>query len=142
MTNFTQRSKLVDFFQTKFSNIIFKYITDVCTTFQKLFQRRNFIMVFVWMAQCTGRCIFKSKTGKHKGEIKTHQRRKNWKAKKSKQEKQKTNMHKRCIWKTSCNNPLGNWKKVGKSWMMEKQSYSCYLWVRVDLDLFISLLSI
>ena len=39
----------------------------------------------------------KAKTGKHKGEIKTHQRGKNWKAKKSKQKKQKTNMHRRCI---------------------------------------------
>jgi hypothetical protein len=29
----------------------------------------------------------KAKTSKHKGEIKTHQRRKNWKAKKSKQNK-------------------------------------------------------
>ena len=38
-------------------------------------------------------CISTTKTSKHKGEIKTHQRRKNWKAKKSKQQKQKTNMH-------------------------------------------------
>jgi hypothetical protein len=45
-TNFTQRPKLVDFFQTKFSNIILKYITDVRTAFQKLFQRRDFLMVF------------------------------------------------------------------------------------------------
>ena len=47
-----------------------------------------------WLSAHVG---VKAKTGKHKGEIKTHQRRKNWKAKKSKQEKQKTNMHKRCI---------------------------------------------
>jgi hypothetical protein len=45
-TNFTQRPKLVDFFQTKFSNISFKYTTDVRTTFKKLFQRRDFLMVF------------------------------------------------------------------------------------------------
>jgi hypothetical protein len=35
-------------------------------------------------------CVFpKEKTSKPKGEIKTHQRRKNWKVKKSKQPKQK-----------------------------------------------------
>ena len=61
-TNFTQRSKLVDFFQTKFSNIIFKHITDVHTTFQKLFQRRDFLMVFVWMAQRTGMHMFPKHT--------------------------------------------------------------------------------
>jgi hypothetical protein len=97
MTNFTQRSKLVNFFQTKFSNIIFKYITDVRTTFQKLFQRRDFLWsLSEWLSAQVG--VFpKAKTGKHKGEIKTHQRRKNWKAKKSKQQKQKTNIHRRCI---------------------------------------------
>jgi hypothetical protein len=34
-------------------------------------------------------CISTAKTSKHKGKINTHQRRKNWKAKKSKQQKQK-----------------------------------------------------
>jgi len=49
-----------------------------------------------WLSAQVG--VFpKAKTGKHKGEIKTHQRRKNWKAKKSKQQKQKTNIHRRCI---------------------------------------------
>ena len=73
-------------------------------------------------------CLFpKAKTGKHKGEIKTHQRRKNWKAKKSKQQKQKNKYAQKVHLKTLCNNPLGNWKKVGKSWMMGKQSYSWYL---------------
>jgi hypothetical protein len=49
----------------------------------------------------------KAKTGKHKGEIKTHQRRKNWKAKKSKQ-KPKNKYSQKVHLKTSCDNPLGN----------------------------------
>jgi hypothetical protein len=60
-----------------------------------------------WLSAQVG--VFpKAKTGKHKGEIKTHQRRKNWKAKKSKQQKQKTNMSQKVHLKTSCDNPLGN----------------------------------
>ena len=82
----------------------------------------------------------KAKTCKHKGEIKTHQWIKNWKAKKSKQEKQKTNMHIRCIWKLHATNPLGNWKVEKKNLFDGKSVLLMVPWVRVDSDLFISLL--
>jgi hypothetical protein len=59
-----------------------------------------------WLSAQVG--VFpKAKTGKHKGEIKTHQRRKNWKAKKSKQKK-KNKYSQKVHLKTSCDNPLGN----------------------------------
>jgi hypothetical protein len=52
MTNFAQRLKSVNFFQTiKFSNID---IIDVCTNFQKLFQRRNFSIIFFLNSSVTG----------------------------------------------------------------------------------------
>jgi hypothetical protein len=49
-----------------------------------------------WLSAQVG--VFpKAKPGKPKGEIKTHQRKKNWKAKKYKQKNQETKIHKRCI---------------------------------------------
>jgi hypothetical protein len=83
----------------------------------------------------------KSKTGKHKGEIQTHQRRKNWKAKKSKQQKQKTNIHRSASENLMQQSPeiLKESRKImndGKTVLL------MVLWVRVDSDPFISLLSI
>jgi hypothetical protein len=101
MTNFAQRLKSVNFFQTtKFSNIDINF-SNISLMFVQTF--RSYFSEEIFYRLCLNSSVMqvgvfpKAKTGKHKGEIKTHQRRKNWKAKKSKQQKQKTNIHRRCI---------------------------------------------
>jgi hypothetical protein len=88
----------------KFSNISLMFVQ----TFRSYFSEEIFLSsLSEWLSAQVG--VFpKEKTGKHKGEIKTHQRRKNWKAKKSKQQKQKNKYTQKVHLKTSCDNPLGN----------------------------------
>jgi hypothetical protein len=85
-------------------------------------------------------CISTTKTGKHKGEIKTHQRRRIGKQRKIQTTKnkyvQKVHM------KTSCNKSLGRLKESRKILFDEKAVLLVVPWVRVDSNLFISLLSI
>ena len=85
-------------------------------------------------------CISKSKKiGKHKGEIKTHQRRKNWKAKKSKQQKQKTKYTEGASENLMRQSP-GKLKESRKIQDDGKTVLLMVSWVRVDSDLCISLL--
>jgi hypothetical protein len=82
----------------------------------------------------------KAKTGKHKGEIKTHQRRKNWKAKKSKQNKKQ--VYTEGASKNLMRQSPGKLKESRKILNDGKAVLLMVSWVRVDLDSFISLLSI
>jgi hypothetical protein len=84
----------------------------------------------------------KAKTGKHKGEIQTHQRRKNWKAKKSKQQKQKKQIYTEGASENLMRQSPGKLKESRKILDDGKAVLLMVSWVRVDLDSFISLLSI
>jgi len=81
-------------------------------------------------------CISIEKTSKHKGEIKTHQRRKIWKKINPNKKKYVHNVH----LKTSCNKSLGRLKESRKIMFHGKAVLLVVPWVRVDSDLFISLL--
>jgi hypothetical protein len=81
---------------------------------------------------------FKRKTDKHKRKQNTPVK-KDLKAKKSKQKKkyvQKVHL------KTSCNKSLGRLKEIRKIMFDGKAVLLVVPWVRVDSDLFISLLSV
>jgi hypothetical protein len=83
-------------------------------------------------------CVFpKAKTDKHKGEIKTHQRR-NIGKQRNPNKKNVQNVH----LKTSCNKSLGRLKESRKILFDGKAVLLVVPWVRVDSDLLISLLSI
>jgi hypothetical protein len=61
------------------------------------------------MAQCIGRCISKSKTGKHKGEIQNTPMKKKFGKQRNPNNNQKKNKYTQKVHlKTSCDNPLGN----------------------------------
>jgi hypothetical protein len=109
-----QRKKIIDDHDKLCSEIEISKLLSNNKIFQHRYKFRNIPLMFVQIFRsyfseeifyrlCLNSsviqvCVFpKEKTGKHKGEIKTHQRRKNLKAKKSKQQKQKTNIHRRCI---------------------------------------------
>ena len=147
VTGFTHRSKSANFFQTTVfsqhgSKFQEQFIIDVQTNFQQSFQRKNFLFSLSEQFKNSGMCISTAKTSKHKGETKTHQRRKKWKAKKSKQQKQKNKYAKKVHLKTSCNKSLGKLKESRKLLDDGKVVLLMVSWVRVDLDSFISLLSI
>jgi hypothetical protein len=94
-----------------------------------------------WLSAQVG--VFpKAKTGKHKGEIKTHQRRKNWKAKKSKQKKKKKQIYTEGASENLMRQSPGKLKESRKILDDGKGVLLMVSWVRVDLDSFISLLSI
>jgi hypothetical protein len=87
-------------------------------------------------------CISTAKTSKHKGEIKTHQRRKNLESKEIQTTKTKNKYAQKVHLKTSCNKSLGKLKESRKILNDGKEVLLMVPWVRVDSDLFISLLSI
>jgi hypothetical protein len=94
-----------------------------------------------WLSAQVG--VFpKAKTGKHKGEIKTHQRRKNWKAKKSKQQKKKKQIYTEGASENLMRQSPGKLKESRKILDDGKAVLLMVPWVRVDSDSFISLLSI
>jgi hypothetical protein len=84
-------------------------------------------------------CISKRKTDKHKGKQNTPAK-KDLKAKKSKKNKKK--YVQKVHLKTSCNKSLGRLKESRKILFDGKAVLLVVPWVRVDSDLFISLLSI
>jgi hypothetical protein len=91
-----------------------------------------------WLSAQVG--VFpKAKTGKHKGEIKTHQRRKNWKAKKSKQKNKKQKYTEGASENLMRQSP-GKLKESRKILDDGKGVLLMVSWVRVDSDSFISLL--
>jgi hypothetical protein len=86
MTSFTQRSKSINFFQTTdFSNIDINF-RNIPLMFVQIFlaviSAKEFSIVFVCIAQCTGMCIFQ----KHKltNSKEKSKKKKNEKANKSK----------------------------------------------------------
>jgi ribosomal protein L44E len=88
-------------------------------------------------------CVFpKTQTDKHKGEIKTYQQRKKKIGKKRNPNNQNKNKYAQKVHlKNSCNKSLGKLKSR-KILFDGKAVLLMVPWVRVDLDLFISLLSI
>ena len=145
MTEFTQRSKSINFFQTTtFCHYRCKFqkrTIDVYTVFLAVISVKKFFVFFVLVVWHSGMCIPKAKNDKHKGGIKTHQQRKIWKQRNPHKKKRKKNVQKMHL-KTSCNKSLGKLKGRKENHVDEKAVLLMVLWVRVDSNSFISLLSI
>ena len=103
------------------------------------FSEENFLSYSSeWLSVQVG--VFpKAKTGKHKGEIQTHRRRKNGKQRNPNKKKPRNQNSQKVHLKTSCNKSLGRLKSR-KILFDGKAVLLVVPWVRVDLDLFISLL--
>jgi hypothetical protein len=119
-----------------------KYIIDVYTISQQLFQRKDFLFSLSEQFKNSGMCISTAKTSKHKGEIKTHQRKKiKLESNEIQTTKTKNKYAQKVHLKTSCNKFLGKLKSR-KILFDGKAVLLMVPWVRVDSDSFISLLSI
>jgi hypothetical protein len=111
-------------------------------TFRSYFREEIFYLLCLNSSVMQVGVFPKAKTGKHKGEIKTHQRRKNWKENKSKQQKQKKQ---KCTEGASENLMQQSPDKLKESRKILNDGKAVLLmvpWVRVDPDSFIFLLSI
>jgi hypothetical protein len=93
-----------------------------------------------WLSTQVG--VFpKARTGKHKGEIQNTPAKKNWKAKKSNQNKKKQ-VYTEGTSENLMRQSPGKLKESGENLNDGKAVQLMVSWIRVDLDSFISLLSI